>query len=253
MQCLRTILGVSSHDRIRNTDIRKRLGVKKTIIDIIRKRRLKWFGHLNRFPDSSYVKKVYRDDFKNKRPRGRPPKRWSDQIRFDTNLPLLTAERLAKDGTRWNQSPSEEPIKLDIHVPSGTLCITGPPLKLKQFCSSKLPQIQCKKQILYDLSTIKKPPETIVSPKPTNKTLNHTSTETMLSLSAPVFTPSSIPLFSANQTVTLPQTPISLSHQSATRSYHTALNQSNNITATQPSNNSLKHEIENIKKRHPSH
>ncbi len=69
-----------------------------------------------------------------------------------------------------------------------------------------------------------------------------------LSLSAPVFTQSAIPLFSTNQTVTLPQTPIFLSQPFAIRSYPTAINQSNNITATEHSNDSLKYEIENMRK-----
>ena len=59
MQCLRTILGVTLRDRLRNIQIRNRLGVDKTIVDIIRKRRLQWFGHLNRLPESSLVKKIY--------------------------------------------------------------------------------------------------------------------------------------------------------------------------------------------------
>ena len=106
MKCLRAILGVSLRDRARNVDIRSRLTVDKTIIDIIRRRRrrLQWFGHLNRLPDTSFVKKAYKLDFTNKRPRGRPPKRWSDHIRQDTNLPILTAERLSKDRIKWKKA-----------------------------------------------------------------------------------------------------------------------------------------------------
>ena len=44
---------------------------------------------------------VYKDNFPDKRPPGRPPKRWEDQIREDTGLPLLTAEKYAKDRKRW--------------------------------------------------------------------------------------------------------------------------------------------------------
>ena len=36
-----------------------------------------------------------------KSPKGRPLKRWADQIRNDTRLPLLTAERNTKDRTKW--------------------------------------------------------------------------------------------------------------------------------------------------------
>ena len=45
--------------------------------------------------------KAYKDDFTQARPRGRPPKRWSAQIREDTGLPLLTLERRALNRGRW--------------------------------------------------------------------------------------------------------------------------------------------------------
>ena len=64
-------------------------------------RRLSWFGHVVRRPEDSYVYKAYKDDFTQARPRGRPPKRWSAQIREDTGLPLLTLERRALNRGMW--------------------------------------------------------------------------------------------------------------------------------------------------------
>ena len=46
---------------------------------------------------TSLVYQSHKQDFSQKRSKGRPPKRWSDQIRKDTRLPLLTAERNTKD------------------------------------------------------------------------------------------------------------------------------------------------------------
>ena len=79
MRCLRTILGVSLRDHIRNERIRKLLNINSTIIDIIRKKRLQWFGHITRQPDSHFTRTVYKQEFKGKRPRGRQPKQCSDQ------------------------------------------------------------------------------------------------------------------------------------------------------------------------------
>ena len=45
----------------------------------------------------------YKKDFVNTRPRGRPPKRWTDIIRPDTVLPLLTAGRNASDRNGWRR------------------------------------------------------------------------------------------------------------------------------------------------------
>ena len=80
---------------------------KTTIVDTIRKKRLQWFGHLNRLHETSYVKRAYKQHFEKKRPRGRPPKQWADQIKSDTRLPLLTAERNCQDRVKWKKSTME--------------------------------------------------------------------------------------------------------------------------------------------------
>ena len=54
MQCLRSILGVSRLDRIRNDEIRIS-GSEKTILDAIKDKRLKWFGHVCRKLNDSWV------------------------------------------------------------------------------------------------------------------------------------------------------------------------------------------------------
>ncbi len=104
MRCLRAILGVSKRDRISNASIRKSTNAEQTITDLIRTRRLKWFGHVCRKPSTSFVYQSYKQDFPQPRPRGRPPKRWTDHIRKDTKLPILTAEGNAKDRSKWAES-----------------------------------------------------------------------------------------------------------------------------------------------------
>ena len=44
-----------------------------------------------------------RKDFLNTRPRGRKPKRWTDIMRRETGLPLLTAGRNASDRNGWRR------------------------------------------------------------------------------------------------------------------------------------------------------
>ena len=103
MQCLRSILGVSRMSRIRNEEIRRCTGSEKTIVEVIKDKRLKWFGHVCRKPTDSWVYQAYKQDFPHPRPRGRPPKRWIDLIKDDTGLPILTAERNTQDRSRWRQ------------------------------------------------------------------------------------------------------------------------------------------------------
>jgi hypothetical protein len=47
MRCVRRITGNSLRDRIRNEDLRKRLGTEAAI-DYIKRQQIKWFGHVIR-------------------------------------------------------------------------------------------------------------------------------------------------------------------------------------------------------------
>ena len=42
-----------------------------------------------------------KEDFNNKRNRGRPKKRWIDLIKKDTRLPVATTNNYAKDRKKW--------------------------------------------------------------------------------------------------------------------------------------------------------
>ena len=104
MQCLRSILGVSRLNRIRNEEIRRISGFEKTILDVIKDKRLKRFGYVCQKPNDSWVYQSYKQDFPHPRQRGRPPKRWIDLIKRDTGLPILTAERNTYCRNRWRQN-----------------------------------------------------------------------------------------------------------------------------------------------------
>ena len=104
MQCLQSILGVSRLNRTRNEKIRRITGSEKTITEVIKDKRLKWFGHVGRKTKDSWVNQAYKQDFPNPRPRERPPKRWVDLIKKDTGPPILTAEGNAQHRSRWRQN-----------------------------------------------------------------------------------------------------------------------------------------------------
>ena len=99
MRCLRTILGVHLMDKIRNEEIRQRLNIPSTICEEIIKRRLKWFGHVLRMP---HHRLPYQALQNGRRPRGRPPKRWKDQVQYDVGLSTQEAEQRARDRSDWS-------------------------------------------------------------------------------------------------------------------------------------------------------
>ena len=56
MACLRKIEGVKRRDRIRIEEIFKRLNIRCGVIDRLRNKRLRYFGHMNRMKDERYPK-----------------------------------------------------------------------------------------------------------------------------------------------------------------------------------------------------
>ena len=53
------------------------------ILEVMRTRRLDWFGHVERKNDDDWVKRCMRMEVDGKRPVGRPKKTWMDTIQED--------------------------------------------------------------------------------------------------------------------------------------------------------------------------
>ena len=77
----RAMLGLSLRDHIRNEEVRERTGVKDVIAEY-KESKFRWAGHVARFTDGRWTRAVvewYPRD--RKRPLGRAPLRWDDEIR----------------------------------------------------------------------------------------------------------------------------------------------------------------------------
>ena len=96
MSVLKKICGVTRKDRRRNVDIRKELLIEKDIVDLLQVRRLTYFGHVNRMGNDRYPKLLLHGHRQGHRSRGRPKKKWLDNIREDCenmNMSILQATR----------------------------------------------------------------------------------------------------------------------------------------------------------------
>ena len=83
MRMLRWICGHTRRDRIRNDDIRERVGVAP-IEEKLVQHRLRWFGHLQRRPPEAPVHSGIISRFKStRRGRGRPRLTWKEAIKKD--------------------------------------------------------------------------------------------------------------------------------------------------------------------------
>jgi hypothetical protein len=100
MRMLRWICGHTRLDRVRNDDIRDRLGVAPIEEKLIQ-HLLRWFEHVHRRPPEAPVHRgIIRQDNNVKRGRGRPNLTWEEAIKRDLkewNIPMeLCIEVLGK-------------------------------------------------------------------------------------------------------------------------------------------------------------
>ncbi|KAI8501951.1 hypothetical protein Bbelb_203630 [Branchiostoma belcheri] len=76
---------------------------------------------------SKHLYKAYHREFQNPRPRGRPPKKWKDQIQSDTGLTLREAETIALDRAGWKYltEGSKGPVHIGSHDGGSNRFISG--------------------------------------------------------------------------------------------------------------------------------
>uniref|UniRef100_A0A8I6Y751 Reverse transcriptase domain-containing protein n=1 Tax=Hordeum vulgare subsp. vulgare TaxID=112509 RepID=A0A8I6Y751_HORVV len=107
MRMLRWICGHTRKDRVRNDDIRERLGVAP-IEEKLVQHHLRWFGHIQRRPSEALVHSGWIKRVENvKRGRGRPNLTWEESVKRDLKVWNINKD-LAMDRGAW---------KLAIHVP----------------------------------------------------------------------------------------------------------------------------------------
>jgi len=83
------------------TEIRKRTGSKRTIIQRIKERKLNLFGHICIMEDSRLVKEVVFGKMKGKTKRGIPKREWLDDVKERCNKEIYILKRKAQDRDAW--------------------------------------------------------------------------------------------------------------------------------------------------------
>ena len=97
---LRWSTRVSRLQKIPNTTIRSKIQAEQQMLDIIRRRQLKWYGHLLRLEDSRWPKKIYQWTPYGRRRRGRPQLSWRNQV-TDFIKSKNMEEDMAEDRHLW--------------------------------------------------------------------------------------------------------------------------------------------------------
>jgi len=74
----------------------------QNIINYVKAQRLSWFGHINRTPETSIVKKIHKWKPFTGRPVGKPKSRWEDDVRNDLKtMKLIKWTEQVQDRLKW--------------------------------------------------------------------------------------------------------------------------------------------------------
>jgi hypothetical protein len=98
-QMVRRMCGFSLWNKKKSEELLGMLGLE-SVGNILRRGRLRWFGHVERKRDDDWVKGCVFYEAEGKRPRGRPVKKWMDNIKEDMKLFGLKRND-AQDRARW--------------------------------------------------------------------------------------------------------------------------------------------------------
>ena len=99
---IRWICSTKLADRVPSEQLRSRLGLS-SLEDALRWGRLRWFGHLERMDDECWPKKIVHINVDGSYPRGRPRKRWMDNVSSDLKH-LRLEKTLAQDRVAWRKA-----------------------------------------------------------------------------------------------------------------------------------------------------
>ncbi len=96
---IRWMCGVTLKDRCKSEELRKRLDIED-VADVVRKSRLRWFGHLERKDERDWVSACRNIVVLGNAGKGRPKMRWREVVEDDLKRYHLDRD-LAKDREGW--------------------------------------------------------------------------------------------------------------------------------------------------------
>ena len=93
-------MNISYKDHVANEEVCRKIqaaiGEYDELLTLVKKRKLRWFGHVSR--SSGLAKTILQGTVKGKRKRGRQKKRWEDNIKEWTGMDFASSTRAAETG-----------------------------------------------------------------------------------------------------------------------------------------------------------
>ena len=92
IMCLKTLVGVSRMDRVRNEEVHRRAGIERELARIADQAVLRWFGRVERIYDYRVARKLLMAEVSGIRVRGRQRLSWMDGVRLALGNRGMTVE-----------------------------------------------------------------------------------------------------------------------------------------------------------------
>ena len=103
-KCLRSMIGVSLLDRVRNEVMRARTGVRRGLAARVYMNVLRWFSHVERMDNERRLKKVLNVKVDGRSARGSPRFGWMDGVEIalnDRRMDVREASERARNRNEW--------------------------------------------------------------------------------------------------------------------------------------------------------
>ena len=81
MKCLRSLVGVSRMDRVRNEEVCRRAGIERELASRADQRVLRWFGHVERMDECRMARRVLMAEVSGGLVHRRPRLTWMDGVK----------------------------------------------------------------------------------------------------------------------------------------------------------------------------
>ena len=99
---VRWMNAVSLKDRLTSKELRENLQIEN-IVEVVRRARLRWFGHVERKDDEDWVKRTTRLEIEGSRPAGRPKKKGNETVKADLRRLRLDSSE-ASNREAWRRA-----------------------------------------------------------------------------------------------------------------------------------------------------
>ena len=103
MRYYRRLSNISYKDHVTNEEVRRKIqeaiAEHDELLTLVKKRKLRWFGHVSRY--SGLAKTILVDTVGGKSKGGGQKRRWEDNIKEWTEMDFASSSRAAENGTRW--------------------------------------------------------------------------------------------------------------------------------------------------------